>query len=47
MLDYISEQDLKDTLAEFFLKDFVTLFFLLYSLIYQSTDFINIVNSFN
>ena len=39
----MNEQDLKDALAEFFLKDFVVFFFLLYSLVYQSTDFINTV----
>ena len=39
----MNEQDLKDTLTEFFLKDFIAFFFLLYSLVNQFTDFINIV----
>ena len=43
MLNHISEQDLKNTLTEFFLKDSVVFFFLLYSLVYYITNFINIV----
>ena len=43
MLNHMNEQDLKDALIEFFLKDFVALFFFLYSLVYQFTDFINTV----
>ena len=39
----MNEQDLENTLIEFFLKDSVVFFFLLHSLIYQSTDFINLV----
>ena len=43
MLDHVSEQDLEDALTEFFLRDSVALFFLLYSFIYQFTNLINTV----
>ena len=39
----MSKQDLENTLIEFFLKDSIVFFFLLYSLIYQFTNFINTV----
>ena len=43
MLNYINEQDLKDTLTESFLRDSIVFFFYLYSLVYQFTDFINTI----
>ncbi len=43
MLSHINKQDLKNTLTEFFLEDFIVFFFLLYSLINQFTNFINII----
>ena len=43
MLNHISEQGLKDTLVELFLRNSVVFFFPLRSLVYQFTNFINTV----